>query len=173
MMSVQTTNQNVTPQRYVSVRIHTSWRMATVVSWLPITAHLKNFPHLAKYMSDAQLTKSILIIMQKIIMDLYSLSSVKCIISAEDREMPKCIHVYYMYSIFLPPVPKVPLDQRCERGDMCADENALCTSGTCQCREGYNKDGNICSEYRSIWWIGASLLSLSVLTPMGCIGTIG
>ena len=41
--------------------------------------------------------------------------------------------------------PKIDLGFRCQPGDECADANAECTDNRCKCREGYSRDGNVCS----------------------------
>ena len=60
--------------------------------------------------------------------------------------LPDSCSVIYPYLIF--PVPKVPLGKGCSKGDICADTNADCEGGSCRCRQGYSKDGNICCKYK-------------------------
>ena len=46
--------------------------------------------------------------------------------------------------------PKIDLGFRCQPGDECADANAECTDNRCKCREGYSRDGNVCSMLHSL-----------------------
>ncbi len=39
------------------------------------------------------------------------------------------------------------MGSRCTPGDTCRDANAECLRNTCQCRDGYSRDGDVCSEF--------------------------
>lgn len=41
----------------------------------------------------------------------------------------------------------VPLGRVCTADDVCADENAMCLSGVCQCSAGFQNIKNICSTH--------------------------
>jgi len=48
-------------------------------------------------------------------------------------------------------VPQVPYNEPCVLGDVCADDNAVCRNGRCQCRDGFglNDTGNtiVCGTF--------------------------
>lgn len=58
-----------------------------------------------------------------------------------------CILSKYLF-IYLFIVSKVPLLQSCGKDEECADHNAICTRGTCQCRNThYHEQNNTCCKY--------------------------
>ena len=48
------------------------------------------------------------------------------------------------------PDPKIDLGFRCQPGDECMDANAECTDNRCKCREGYSRDGDVCSMLHTL-----------------------
>ena len=56
---------------------------------------------------------------------------------------PSCILIYINLT-----GPKIPLGDACIAAiDVCADANAVCLNGRCECKEEYHQEGGICCKF--------------------------
>ena len=68
---------------------------------------------------------------------------------------PHIIHLLYFIVFSRLSVPEIPLNQQCDPGDVCEDENSSCRNFVCLCNDNHFEKYGVCCTYQIARFLGS------------------